>query len=236
MNQKKIGIMQPYFFPYIGYFQLINLVDEFVVYDNIQYTKKGWINRNTIFSNGEEKRITLPLKKDSDYLNVVDRQLSDSWQTDRKKMLNLIRSSYSKAPFFETCFPIVENILLKNETNLFRFIFHSILEINRYLDIDTKITISSSLDIDHTLKSKDKVISICKELNGDIYVNSIGGQSLYCKNEFLKNKIYLFFIKSGAVTYPQFDFNHLPNLSIVDIMMFNSKDDIKGFLKTYELL
>ena len=86
----KLAIMQPYFFPYIGYFQLIKSVDEFVIYDNIQYTKKGWINRNRILVNGTDYLISLPLKKDSDYLNVVDRQLAESWEKDRTKLLTLI--------------------------------------------------------------------------------------------------------------------------------------------------
>ena len=84
----KVGIMQPYFFPYIGYFQLMNAVDEFVVYDNIEFTKKGWINRNRILVNGKDAFITISLKKDSDYLDVRDRYLADSWSSDRVKMLN----------------------------------------------------------------------------------------------------------------------------------------------------
>ena len=108
---KKIAIMQPYFFPYIGYFQLINSVDEFIIYDNIQYTKKGWINRNRILVNGKDQLITLSLKKDSDYLDVVNRELSESWDKDKNKILNIIKFSYNKAPYFQKTFELISQCL-----------------------------------------------------------------------------------------------------------------------------
>ena len=85
----KVAIMQPYFLPYIGYLQLLNSVDKFILYDDIEYTKKGWINRNRIV---DGEIITLPLKKDSDYLNVVERRLSDDWRKQKTKLLNKIES------------------------------------------------------------------------------------------------------------------------------------------------
>ena len=112
-----VAIMQPYFFPYIGYFHLINSVDEFVIYDNIQYTKKGWVNRNRILVNGNDKIITLPLKKDSDYLDVKDRVLSDSWSEQKFKMLNLIQSSYKRAPHYDSVFPIIDSALNSPNVN-----------------------------------------------------------------------------------------------------------------------
>ena len=232
---KRIGIMQPYFFPYIGYFQLINFVDEFVIYDNIEYVKKGWINRNRILSRDGDRTITLPIKKGSDYCNIVDRDLSDNWDRDRKKLLNLIRSSYQKAPFFEETYEVIEECLMGNDTNLFEFLFNSIKNINNYLNINTPVTISSSLTVDHSLKCQDKVISICKSLEADVYINSIGGADLYDREEFFKNKICLHFIDSLPITYKQFDLNHSPRLSIIDVMMFNSKGTIREYLSSYHL-
>ena len=116
---KKLAIMQPYFFPYIGYFQLINSVDEFVIYDNIQYTKKGWINRNRILSEGKDKLISVSLKKDSDYLNVVGRKLSETWINDSKKILNLIFNAYHKSPFFEEVYLLIKKCILNENNNLF---------------------------------------------------------------------------------------------------------------------
>jgi hypothetical protein len=233
---KKIAIMQPYFFPYIGYFQLINSVDEFIIYDNIQYTKKGWINRNRILCNGSDKLITLPLKKDSDFKDVFERKLSDTWIDDRNKILNLIKTSYRKAPFFNDVFEIVQKCLLYDNQNLFNFIFNSIKIINEYLEIKTKMILSSSVNIDHSLKSKHKVIAICKEMNATTYINAIGGVDLYDKDEFLENKIFLNFIKSNSLNYKQFDNEFIPWLSIIDVMMFNSKNRVIELVNSYSII
>lgn len=233
---KKIAIMQPYFFPYIGYFQLIASVDEFIIYDNIEYTKKGWINRNRILMNGKDKLITLPIKKDSDFLNVVDRQISSDWIKERVKLLNQIKSSYSRSTYFNEVFPILQSIIMNNKVNLFDFIFDSIISLNNYLGIKTKMTISSSLSIDHNLKSKYKVIEICKNMKADIYINSIGGIELYDKKEFQSSQIRLDFLKSKSIVYRQFDQDFIPWLSIIDVMMFNSKLEITEYLNNYELI
>lgn len=233
---KRLAIMQPYFMPYIGYFQLINSVDEFVIYDNIQYTKKGWINRNRILVNGKDYLITLSLKKDSDYLDVVDRELSDSWSKDRIKMLNLIKSAYNKSTQFEPVFDLISKCLNNPERNLFRFIYDSIVLINEYLEISTPIVISSSIEIDHSLKSQDKVIELCKKQKADNYINSIGGVSLYNKDTFNQSGIQLNFIKSNQISYNQFTNEFLPWLSIIDVMMFNSREEIQKYLNNYTLI
>jgi hypothetical protein len=232
----RIAIMQPYFMPYIGYFQLISSVDEFIIYDNIQYTKKGWINRNRILVNGKDQFITIPIKKDSDYLDVSERIISDNWGKEKYKILNTIKSFYGKAPNFKEAYQVIEDCLNIEEENLFNFIYETILIINNFLDIKTKIIISSDIDIDHNLRSKNKVIEICKNRNAEIYVNSIGGISLYNKEEFKDNGIILNFIKSNPIKYHQSNGEFIPWLSIVDVMMFNSKEKIKEYLKEYTLI
>ena len=225
-----IAIMQPYLFPYIGYFQLMNAVDEFIVYDNIQFTKKGWINRNRILVNGADAYITLPLKKDSDYLDIKDRYLSDDWNTESKKMLNRITESYRKAPYFESVFPLIEKSLLFGDKQLFNFIFNSLNLTKDFLEIKTSFVISSTIPIDHHLKSTEKVIALCKHQNATTYINPIGGVELYSKEEFKNEGLELKFIKANNIIYPQFKNEFIPYLSIIDIMMFNSKEDIKNHL------
>jgi len=231
----KLAIMQPYFMPYVGYFQLINSVDQFVIYDNIQYTKKGWINRNRILVNGKDQIITLPIKKDSDYLDVIDRELSESWEKDKIKMVNVIKSSYNKAPYFKEASELIFECLNNPEKNLFKFIYDSIILINEYLEIKTSIVISSSINANHTLKSQDKVLSLCKAQNADVYINSIGGVELYDKATFKQNRIELNFIKSNPIKYKQFNNEFVPWLSIIDVMMFNSKEQIQEYLNKYTL-
>jgi hypothetical protein len=229
----KIAIMQPYFFPYIGYFQLINAVDEFIIYDNIKFTKKGWINRNRILVNGKDSFISLPIKKDSDYMNVNARFLTENWAVEHKKMLNRIVESYRKAPFFRETYEVIERCITYEDRNLFKFIFHSVQTLVDYLGIDTKLTVSSSVLIDHQLKGEDKVIAICKEQKAEIYVNPIGGVNLYDKEQFRARNIELQFQKSNTIHYKQFNNEFVPWLSIIDVMMFNSKVEITCFLNNY---
>ena len=232
----KLGIMQPYFFPYIGYFQLMNAVDEFVVYDNIEFTKKGWINRNRILVNGQDSFITLPLKKDSDYLDVRDRYLADSWPSERVKMLNRIKESYRKAPQFDSVYPVIEKSILFEESNLFKYILNSLNIVKAYEGIDTPLIISSTLAIDDTLKADKKVIAICKARNADTYVNPIGGIQLYIKDDFKNEGIDLHFLKANDFEYKQFDNEFVPWLSIIDVMMFNSREEIKEYLNSFYTL
>ena len=230
----KIGIMQPYFLPYIGYFQLLNTVDKYVIYDNIQYTKKGWINRNRILQNGKDLLISIPIEKESDYLDVKERFISEEF--NRKKLLNQIRESYRKAPYMEAVMPVMESIINYDDRNLFDFIFNSVKEICRYLDIKTEIIVSSTLNADHSLKGQDKVIAICKELGATDYYNAIGGQELYNSDDFKKENINLHFLSSNPIEYKQFNNDFVPWLSILDVMMFNSVDEIKEMLNNYKLV
>jgi hypothetical protein len=232
----KIAIMQPYFLPYIGYFQLLNSVDKFVIYDNIQFTKKGWIHRNRMLLNGTDEYLTLPLKKASDFLNVNERELSDSFEVDKHKMLRKIKELYSKSPQYDTVHPIIESIFSNNDKNLFNFILNSINKINNYLDIQTEIVISSSIPINHDLKSEVKVIAICKALKATKYINAIGGLDLYTKSTFQENEIDLNFIKSRPIEYLQYDKKFVPWLSILDVLYFNSKEQTKEYLQQYTMI
>ncbi len=226
----KLGIMQPYFFPYIGYFQLMNAVDEFILYDNIKYTKKGWVNRNRILVNGKVTYISLPLKKDNDYLDVKERVLADTWNGDSRKMINRIKESYKNAPYFEYVFPVIKDCILFEEKNLFLFIYHSLLRIKEYLEIPTTLTISSTVSIDHKLKAEKKVIALCLNREANTYINPIGGVELYDKEEFKKQGIILQFIKTKDFIYHQFGNEFVPFLSIIDMMMHCSKEEINKYL------
>lgn len=228
----KLAIMQPYFFPYIGYYQLINCVDEFVIYDNIEFTKKGWINRNRILVNGKDEYITIPLKKGSDFLNIRERYLADVWPVERTKMINRIFTSYKKAPFFDSTFPIVEQIIRCESTNLFEYIMYSIKSVMKYLEIKTPLTISSTLDINHNLKAEAKVLEICSNRKSEIYINPYGGLELYKKDTFLRNSVGLYFHKADDIKYKQFDGAFIPSLSIIDVMMFNPKEEVINHIKS----
>ena len=231
---KTVAIMQPYFFPYIGYFQLIASVDQFIVYDNIKYTKKGWINRNRMLQNGADVMFSLPLKKDSDSLDVVERELAADFNRD--KLLNQFKGAYRRAPYFEQTFPLIEQIVRHEDANLFRFIHHSIIKTCEHLDIKTEIKISSGIAIDHTLHSQDKVLALCEAVGASTYVNASGGMDLYSKEMFRERNIELKFIKSKPFEYTQFGTEFVPWLSIIDLMMFNSVESIQDQLTQFDLV
>ncbi len=214
----------------------MNIADEFVVYDNIEFTKKGWINRNRILVNGKDDYITIPIKKDSDYLNVIDRYLAENWAAERIKLLNRITESYRKAPEFDNVFPLIKSCIMYEEANLFKFIYNSLTTVKEFLEIQSSIIVSSSIPISHDLKAEKKIIEICKSRQASTYINPIGGLNLYDKNKFSTEGIELNFLKSSEITYNQFDNEFVPWLSIIDVMMFNEKEKIAKYLNAFELI
>lgn len=227
--------MQPYFMPYIGYFQLIAAVDLFIVYDNIKYTKKGWINRNRMLVNGADAIFSLPLKKDSDMLDIVQRELSSEF--NREKLLGQFKGAYIKAPYFNEFYPLLEKIIRFKDGNLFTYIENSLNEICRHLKIETKIIISSNFPINHELKAQDKVIALCNATHADSYINTIGGTELYDRNQFLSHGVKLQFIKAKSFEYSQFAAPFVPWLSIVDVLMFNPIEVVQECINSnYELI
>lgn len=231
----RVAIMQPYFFPYIGYFQLIGAVDLFIVYDNIKYTKKGWINRNRMLKDGSDVMFSLPLKSGSDSLDVRDRALAEDF--NRRKLLNQLRGAYERAPHFTDVFPLIEQVVLHQDSNLFRYLRHALRCTCDRLRIETPIHVSSSIDIDHGLKSQEKVIALCRAVGATTYVNAIGGQELYDRHAFRNERLDLRFIRSKPVEYLQFGNAFVPWLSIIDVLMFNPLDTItKHHLQEYELV
>ena len=232
---KTVAIMQPYFLPYIGYFQLIAAVDMFIVYDNIKYTKKGWINRNRMLQNGKDMIFSLPLKSGSDYLDVCGRELAADFNRD--KLLNQFEGAYRCAPYFAQTFPLLEKIVRHEDKNLFRFLHHAIVKTCEYLGITTEIRISSSIAIDHSLKNQDKVLALCGAVGASTYVNASGGMALYAGEAFREKRVELKFIRSKPFEYAQFGNAFVPWLSIIDVMMFNSPDTIQTCIATnFELI
>jgi hypothetical protein len=226
----KLAIMQPYFLPYIGYFQLIAAVDVFVVYDNIKYTKKGWINRNRMLSNGAAATFSLPLRSDSDLLDVRDRELSADF--DRRRLLNRFEGAYRNAPQFAPTFELVKRIVNDDHTNLFDYILHSLIELCAYLQIETEIRVSSTVDIDHTLRGQDKVLALCKALGATEYLNASGGTELYSVQQFAANGIELGFLRSSPVEYAQGGAEFIPWLSMIDVLMFNPPETVRDWVST----
>lgn len=227
----KLGIMQPYFMPYIGYFQLMKAVDKYIVYDDVNYIKGGWVSRNNILVNGEKKLFTISLKGASPNKFFNEIEIGD----DFRKLMKTLQINYSKASHYRETMNLLEKIISYPDKQLALFIANSFREILSYLSIDTEIILSSDLQKDCSLKGKDKVLHICDILNADTYYNAIGGQDLYDKEEFMNKGIKLYFLETQIEEYPQSSQNFIPFLSIIDVLMNNSVEEINLLLDTYLL-
>ncbi len=227
----RLGIMQPYFLPYIGYWQLINAADKYVIYDDVQFIKGGWINRNNILLNGRKHLINLLLSGAS--TNKLINEINV--QENQNKLIKTIELTYKKALMFDKVFPLFIKIMEYEDKNLARYIGNSIVELSKYLSIETEFIYSSTLEKDNNLKAQDKVIHICKLLNANQYINAIGGAELYSKETFSNNGIELSFLEAEIVPYKQFNYEYVPYLSILDILMFNNKDKVSSILDKYKL-
>ncbi|MDB6050301.1 MAG: WbqC-like protein [Pseudomonas sp.] len=228
-------MMQPYLFPYLGYFQLIAAADVFVLGDDLQYIRSGWVNRNRILCNGEAKLVTFPLKRDRHDLAINQRQVSESFDEDMERLLITIKRCYIKAPYFNQVMPLLERLLRFPVRNLALFIEHSIREICAYLHIDTPILRGSDMDIETPTDKQDRVLKIVKTFAGDRYLNPVGGIELYDADHFARHGVALRFFKMDPIEYWQFKHAFVGNLSIIDVLMFNCVDRVQELLPHYSV-
>lgn len=227
---RKIAAMQPYLFPYLGYFQLINAVDEFVLGDVLQYEKESWINRNKILVNGQPMLFSFPLKKDRFDASIREKQFADSIAGDREKLLKTIKNSYSRAPNFAAFFPLLEEIILFPVASLADYAENSIRRICRYAGITTPIRLASELSLPLRMDKQERVVQTVKALNGGMYVNPISGATLYREAYFRERGLQLRFHRMGDVKYRQLKEPFTPNLSIIDVLMFNDPFSLRQML------
>lgn len=235
MDERRIAIMQPYFFPYIGYFQLIQAVDIFVFYDDVNYMNRGWINRNNILINHQAQLISIPCKQASQnkLINEVELGLDDK---SCQKLLSTVQMAYKKAPFFREVFPIFEKTLSNKGLNIAQLASSSVKEVAAYLGLPVIFKNSSEHFFNRELKKADRLIDICHQESIFNYVNPPGGREIYTKGYFFEKKINLQFLIPKAVTYTQYSKSFVPWLSILDVLMFNNKEFINNeLLKAYDL-
>lgn len=248
----KVAIMQPYFFPYIGYFQLINSVDKFIIYDDLNFIKKKWINRNRILiKNIGPDFITVPLLDKSSSRKISETLIDDS-QNWRDKLKKTIRMNYKKARMFNEVFPFIEQIIDYKTDRIAELNFNLIKSICQHVHIKTLIDNESPIYSDLEKRLSDpgfitsyypgldvktaRILDICKKENADTYHNAAGGMSLYSPGDFSRYGIELRFIKTKPFKYMQFSSAFFPDLSIIDVLMFNSPEEINSLLANFELV
>jgi hypothetical protein len=233
---KSIAVMQPYIFPYLGYFQLINAVDEFVFYDDVNFIKRGWINRNRILINAQEHLLSFPCIKASQN-KLINEVKIDTTNKQYNKNLDSIALAYKKSPYFKTVYSLIERLLNENYNTIADLNIASVKAVSNFLDLNTKFkTSSESFSETKKFGKSDRLKKITKHENASSYINAMGGQELYNKSDFKASDIDLYFLKSNLKPYKQFLGEFVPGLSIIDIMMFNSKAECLELLNDFKLV
>lgn len=232
----KIAIVQPYLFPYIGYFQLINAVDKFIFYNDVNFIKKGWINRNQILINGQANLFSVPLKKASQnkLVNEIELGVDSIWI---ENFLTTLEFNYKKAPYYKDTISLIIKVFSSNSSTISDLSINSVKEVTKYLKFSTIFqTSSESYSETKGLGKVDRLTKIAKMNGAKTYINPINGRNLYEKYEFEALGLKLFFIENKLTQYNQFSNTFIPSLSIIDVLMFNSKGQIKKMLNQYKLV
>jgi len=227
--------MQPYFFPYIGYWQLIHAVDRFVIYDDVNYIKGGWINRNRILINGQSTYITVPLNQPSPNRRICDTTLLPStiW---RDKMVKMVEITYRKSAFFSEVFPVVEGLIRYETDSLSNYLAHHLQTLTAFMGIRTDLVVTSRCYENNELSGQERIIDICKREKATTYINPQGGQTLYDSEAFRKAGINLRFIIMRPFSYQQRSSGFVQHLSIIDVLMEVGADGIRQHLDAVDLI
>lgn len=229
--------MQPYFFPYLGYFQLINAADKFVFYDDVNFIKGGWINRNRIIINGEPKFISVPVKNMSSFRKTCNTEINIKQFSHWKiKFFKTLEQHYAKSPYFIEVFPIIQEVFEEDAESIGELAKKSIEAVLGYLKIEKTIVRSSKIYGNSDLRREERILNICNSENAQVYYNLIGGLSIYDKEDFRTKDVKLQFLKTIPKKYDQSTKEFIPSLSIIDVLMNNSKEDIIEMLENYELV
>ncbi len=231
----RLAVMQPYLFPYIGYFHLMHAVDRFIVLDDVAYIKRGWINRNRILIDGQPARFTLPVRDASQNrpIRAHERADDERW---RARFLRTLESSYHRAPHFVPAFELVTTVLDDPERHLSPWLATSLQRICSYLSLPVKIVPTSSVYGNAGLGKQDRMIDFCRREDATQLVNASGGMPLYAVEDFGAAAIDLRFVRPLFTPYPNARGTFVPALSILDVLMHNHPDEVRERLLTYDLV
>lgn len=230
----KLAIMQPYFFPYIGYWQLINAVDKFVIYDDVNFITRGWVNRNRILINGAPQYITVPLDGASQNKRICDIAIhgSQRWQS---KIVKSIQSAYGKSAFYSTIHPEIERQVCHESSNLAEYLAAHLTSMAGFLGIETEIVASSRVYRNEELRGQERIIDICRREGASSYINLSGGRKLYDADSFGAANVELYFLSNRMSRYRQRTDDFVPDLSIIDTLMETGTSGVATRLCEFDL-
>jgi len=224
----RIAVLQPSYLPWLGFFEQMMSVDTFVFYDDVQYTKNDWRNRNRIKTKDGFLWLTIPVKGSTSLqIREVRIDNNQNWQEKHQKTLVQL---YSKAPYFEEVLVLFEPLWNKKYEFLLDAVVDSITIITEYLNIETKIIFSSEIKVSGN--KNEKLINICKTLGASEYYSGLAAQN-YLDNElFNRNGINIAFQHYQHPLYPQMHGNFVSHLSIIDLL-FNCGKKSRQMIKDY---
>lgn len=229
--------MQPYFFPYLGYFQLIHAVDEFVFLDDVTFIKKGWINRNRLALNGADWWFTVPLRGQSQHTLIRDVRIApEEFRQWRRKFMLTLRHFYGKAAFYQTGTRLVEEVLATASDNMADLAKAAITACCRLLGITARLIFSSSVFPSNRLRGEERLIDVCKQAGASKYINPSGGLALYTKERFARHGLGLHFLCSESIAYQADMATHGMEFSILDSIMWCGPERVaEDFLLQYRI-
>ena len=235
----KLGIMQPYYFPYIGYFQLIHAVDRYVFLDTTQYVRRGWMNRNRIINIKEGTTyITVPVEKSPQGTAINDMRIDNSkdWKNTTISQLNEVYKK--RAPYFSEVIDLVRRTLDSSNDSLSELNIQSISCVFEYLEMPFEFDVFSKMDLDipNDCKGDEWTFHITNRMGYETYINPPGGRSFYDTEKFNAVGIDLKFIQPNLSIYNQEIGRFESGLSILDVLMFNSVPDVRTMLSDYKIL
>jgi hypothetical protein len=232
-----VAIMQPYLFPYLGYFQLMHAVDRFVIYDDVSFIKQGWINRNRILINGCASMMTVPLRNKSSFSKIQDVEIDAAnrgrWQA---RILRGIETAYRRAPQFAATFPLVRDVVSAPVSRIAEMARASLRAVARHLGIETSVVETSTVYDNAHLAGEERVLDICAREHATCYVNAIGGRALYSEAAFRSRGIALRFLETRRLEYVQMGHPFVSDLSMIDVLMFNPRERASDLLAEYDLV
>ncbi|MCL4788134.1 MAG: WbqC family protein [Verrucomicrobia bacterium] len=234
----RVAIMQPYLFPYIGYFQLMHAVDTFVIYDDVSFIKKGWINRNRLLVNGQARFFTVPLVDASQNRRIRETMIATGpYEQFRRKFFATLTQQYQKAPYYPETKEIAEAVLNMHPLSIGDLARYSLEAVCAYVGISTRVVPSSTIYQNGQLGRVERLVDICRRELADTYVNAAGGKEIYTKEAFAEAGLTLCFLDSADIAYPQAGRGpFVANLSILDVLMNNPVEAVRHFLAQYKLV
>lgn len=225
----KLAVMQPYLFPYVGYFQLISAVDKFVFYDDVNFIKNGWINRNRVLTGDGVAYFTIPLRGASSFKKISDVEMQPAAKWNRK-ILATISQAYARAPCVDATMTILEEVLREDSCRVAELAKRSVVAVTRYLGIQTEFVWTSVQYCNSALTGESRVRDICQREGASAYYNLPGGRELYDPDSFRSAGVELYFLQTQLLPYNQHRSTFEAGLSILDVLMWNSPAEVRRML------